>query len=217
VYKGGDPAWLGAVGKLKVSSQKYQQGHRRHYTEDCSATLVSPKAERDADILVSAWHCFEYYRDLSRSIEFSLPQAAGQTITRRAQLMTSGGDMQADWAILRLDSPIPYELAKALLPHPQPSTPHHAISIAGFSRDGGLGQNGAVLTYHDNCTITRHSNHLRYSDCLAFKGASGGSVVTQFSGKHYLAGVISAGNGGDTSVLTPLSGFDSTLRRYLRP
>ncbi|MEM9398113.1 MAG: serine protease, partial [Pseudomonadota bacterium] len=61
---------------------------------------MSTNEERSSTVWVlSAWHCFEDYRDLSRDILFTTVN--GQSA--KARLVSSGGSMRADWALLKLD------------------------------------------------------------------------------------------------------------------
>jgi hypothetical protein len=210
------PGWLSAVGKLTVSGQRLDNGRRRNHIQDCSATLVSAHPGRDADTIVSAWHCFEDYRDLTRPITFTLHPGPGATLSRQARLLASGGSMHGDWAILRLAAPVRHAEAQALPVHPRRASAGQPIFMAGYSRDATLGAGGRFLTYHPRCRIIEQSSADTRSDCLAFRGASGGAVVQLGdAGQTWLSGVISSGNGGDTSVFVPVARFRSTLNQFL--
>ena len=98
----GSYPWLQAVGKLQVPGSRIQQGRRTHHREDCSATLVSRKDSTSANTIITAWHCLEFYNDLSRPILFTLHTLSGSTLNREAYRLADGGGMHADWALLRL-------------------------------------------------------------------------------------------------------------------
>ena len=166
--------------------------------------------------MVTAWHCLENYRDLSRPISFSARGNAGELLSRQAYRLADGGGMQGDWAILRLYRPIDRDKLTALAVHPQQADPSQLITMAGYSRDDGLGQNGEQLTYDASCRITAQAQEGNDSDCLAYKGASGGAVIQMSaSGQPLYAGVISRGNSAGVSIYVPVTRFRSVLRRHL--
>jgi V8-like Glu-specific endopeptidase len=196
------PAWLSAVGKLTVPGQRFEQGERLHYREDCTATLIG------AQTILTAWHCLEYYRDVSHDIVFKLPYSAGGE-SRYARRLADGGGMRSDWALLHLDRPISH-----ITPVPvrmeftaRVDTP---VSIAGYSRDDGLGAGGSILTWQAACAITDNEGYRVATNCLAYKGASGGPAL--FEGA--IVGVISAGDGQGQTYYAPSSSFRSAVRLY---
>jgi V8-like Glu-specific endopeptidase len=218
-YSASSPAWLQMVGRLDVPGFKYEQGRRVHHRENCSATLVSRQGTREAQHIVTAWHCLEYYRDLSMRITFSLPNLNPQPEVREARALVDGGSMNADWAILRLVEPVAFSPSSAVTIGPaNNAAASSALVMAGYSRDDGLGRSGQALTYHENCRqlddVQRASAH---TNCQAYKGASGGPVVRYHAdGAVYLAGVISEGNGEGTSTFVPIARFRTFLNNYLR-
>lgn len=216
-YTGDSDPWLQAVGRLRVPGQRLHDGYRSHYLEDCSATLVALPGRSHADTVVTAWHCLELYGDLSRDIVFTARTRSGEWLEWSARRLADGGGMAADWAILRLDRAVPRGQLAALQPHPAVADPGRPVTMAGYSRDPGLGGGGRVLTYHPDCAITDSEPGLWETDCTAFKGASGGPVI-QFSagGEPLVCGVISQGNGSGTSTYVPLETFRASLNRYLR-
>ena len=129
-----------------------------------------------------------------------------------------GGSMNADWAILELvertphpDQPFGLVLAEADAGHSK------TLSMAGYSRDPGLGDSGAALTYHANCESIIQGKYSTSSNCQAYKGASGGAVVKYSkTGTALFAGVISEGDSEGTSTYVPVSNFRSILNRYIR-
>ena len=203
-YTPSAPAWLRAVGRLTVPGFETVDGKRRHRDENCSASLVGPQT------VVTAWHCFEFYRDLSRDALFTLPHAPRprQVAARR---LTDGGGMSADWALLRLQrpihdvDPIPVRRYSNTL---EPAT----LALAGFARDRALGKGGRNLTWEANCRLTATERNRVGTNCVTFKGASGGAVVSQGE----LVGVISAGDGEGVTYFAPSSLFMLNLRLHYR-
>jgi V8-like Glu-specific endopeptidase len=198
------PTWLSAVGKLTVPGQRFEQGERLHYREDCTATLIGART------ILTAWHCLEYYRDVSHDIVFRLPRSTGGE-NRRAHRLADGGGMSADWALLRLDRPIS-DIAPVPVRMEFNASVDSPISIAGYSRDDGLGAGGSILTWQSACTITDNEWYRVATDCLAYKGASGGPAL--FEGA--IIGVISAGDGQGRTYYAPSSSFRSAIRLHRR-
>ena len=212
VYKADSPAWLQAVGRLQVPGSRYSDGRQAHLREDCSATLVTRLPGRQADILVTAWHCLENYRDLSKPIVFTLLPGQPGALVAKAYRLADGGGMYADWAILRLQYPVAATRVAALLVHPGRADPGREITMAGYSRDEGKGDGGNRLTFDPACAITGEVEMLSDSNCLAHKGASGGAVVQlSATGTPLFSGVISEGNGLGISRFVPVAAFRSAL------
>jgi len=216
-YSTTSPGWLRAVGSLRVPGVKIRDGYRRHHQEDCSATLVASGSGGKADTIITAWHCLEFYQDLSYPITFTLLKGSGEPLVMEAQRLADGGGIEADWAVLRLEQAVPMALAPALTVHPGRADASRTIVMAGYSRDGGLGSEGEQLTYDPSCSITYQGTKASDSNCIAYQGASGGAVV-QLSGdgQPTLAGVISRGDSEGLSIFVPVKGFRSTLQRFLR-
>ncbi len=206
VFDADSPAWLQAVGKLTVPGYRYKNGDRRHHEQHCTATLVSE------DIVLSGWHCLEHYSDLSLNIVFTLPSAAANT-SRIARRVADGGGMHADWALLKLDKPVRTEVAAAVavsaINEAKPGT--QGLTLAGYSRDKVMGKTGRRLTYHANCEILDNESYRVATNCVAFRGSSGGPVVYD----RAIIGVVSAGDSERLSYFTPSRSFSSAVKRYL--
>lgn len=216
IFREGSPPWLRAVGKLLVPGSRYENGRRRHHREDCSATLVANPGRQQADTVVTAWHCLEFYRDLSKPISFTARGASGELLSREAYRLADGGGMHRDWAILRLYQPIAQTEISAMHIHPEKADPGRPITMAGYSRDDGKGEGGEQLTYHAGCRITSETRDGTDSDCRAYKGASGGAVVQLSSeGQALYSGVISRGDSERLSIYVPVAHFRSALHQYL--
>ena len=214
-YSAQSPAWLRTVGKLDVPGYRIEQGRRVHHRENCTATLLG--TSEDARHIVTAWHCLEYYRDLSKPISFTARDNRGEWFSREAYRLADGGGMHGDWAILRLYQPVASTDLVALQLHPRRADPSRPVTMAGYSRDSGLGENGEQLTYDAGCRIIAEAREGNDSDCLAYKGASGGAVVQlSNAGEPLYAGVISRGDSNGLSIYVPVSHFRLTLEQHLR-
>lgn len=210
------PAWLSAVGKLTVPGGRYRNGRRSHNREDCSGTLLASANGRRADLVLTAWHCLEYYDDLSRAIIFTLLPDSAQPIPLEAYRVADGGGMHADWALLKLYRPVDANEVQGLLPHLERADVTRPITMAGYSGDEGLGAGGTALTYHSECRITQQELRESESDCQAYKGASGGAVVQlSTQGEARVSGVISRGDSESVSIYVPVAGFRGPLNRFL--
>jgi hypothetical protein len=203
-------ASLASVGRLLVPALRYRNGYAEHFDERCSATLVaaSPRATHSR-LLLSAWHCVEDYRDLSRPLVFE--SAAGDR--SKANILVSGGGMHSDWVLLRLMDELPGPVS--LVPDPSPSmgnTSDGPLLMAGYPREAHGA--GSTLETAGNCRIIGMDKADARSDCVLQKGASGGAV---FSGTedHRFLGVISRGNGESESIFVPLLRFHSRITPYL--
>ncbi|GAB3270490.1 trypsin-like serine peptidase [Parahaliea aestuarii] len=211
---GESPDWLRAVGRLVVPGIKLEDGRRRHHTERCSATLIQSHRGQQADTIVTAWHCLEYYEDLSQRILFQLTDSEGQLLEIEARHLADGGDIDADWAIMRLQQAVPAAAVPALAV--SEATSVSSLVMAGFSRDSGIGMAGRQLSYDPACEITREEALFSDSNCRAYKGASGGAVIQLDSdGTPELTGVISQGDGEGLSRYIPVGIFRRTLLGYL--
>ena len=217
VYSSDAPDWLRAVGKLRVPGDRYRDGRRLHHREDCSATLVARGSSTRADTIITAWHCLEFYNDLSKPITFTLLPGSEGNIASEAYRLADGGGMHADWAILRLYKAVPARQIAALGIHPERADPVRPITMAGYSRDSGMGNNGEHLTFDPACSITHQAPNVSDSDCTAHKGSSGGPVIqVSTQGEPRLCGVISQGDGAGLSTFVPVSGFRNAINLYLR-
>lgn len=208
----GAPPGLLAVGRLAIPTSRIEDGRRRHYDERCSGTLLAPPDGGDARFVLSAWHCLEYYTDLSRDIRFELTGLAGEPLRSSARAVASGGGMTADWALLELNAPIPAGRSATAELDARTVAPGARLAMAGFSGDSGVGAGGERLTYDPHCRVTGMSGADRLTDCLAYKGASGGGA---FHGGR-LVGVLSRGDSRGRSIYVPAARFLPALSRRLR-
>ncbi len=217
-YSPTSPDWLRAVGQLAVPGIRLEDGYARHHTERCSATLVAVPGATHASVIISAWHCLEFYRDLSQRITFTLLPAGPEPLVIEAVRYADGGSMAGDWAVLRLRQPVALAQVPALQLHPDQADPALPVVMAGYSRDAGAGAHGDELSYDPACRITASDRRSGDSDCRAFKGASGGAVIQLAeTGTPLLSGVISEGNSVDYSRYVPVSVFRQALPPELAP
>lgn len=217
IYSSDAPGWLRAVGKLRVPGSTYLDGRRTHLQEDCSATLVTGKEGREADTIITAWHCLANYNDLSKPIVFTLVSGLKDGLQREAYRLADGGGMHADWAILRLKLPVTTGKANALLVHPGRANPVRTITMAGYSRDSAMGDHGNRLTFDPACLITGEEPAISDSNCKAHKGASGGAVVQlSGAGTPLFSGVISEGDSVGLSTFVPVGVFRGAINQHLR-
>ena len=226
VFDSESPSWLRAVGKLHVPGVKYENGHQLNHREDCTATLVGKAGNTSArtggakqpaaNTIITAWHCLEFYRDISKTITFTLLYGTRDSFSVAAHRLADGGGMDADWAVLRLVDPVPATLDSALAVHPGKADAGRSIIMVGYSKNS----EGGRLSYDPRCSITelsppRTGGHA--SNCNALKGASGGAVVqVSTEGEPLLAGVISQGNGEDLSIFVPVDEFRAAIRANLK-
>lgn len=200
-----------------MPGSKYHDGKRNHLQEGCSATLIANAVAREADTIVTAWHCLANYNDLSKPILFILLPGTPDGLQREAFPLADGGGMYADWALLRLRQPIALTGGVALAIHPGRANPAWDIAMAGYSRDQAKGGGGDRLTFDPACLITKQAALISHSNCLAHKGASGGAVVQLSStGAPQFSGVVSEGNGAGVSTFVPVTVFRSAINRFLR-
>ena len=210
------PQWLDAVGKLEVPTIKYEEGRRKHHREDCSATLIANYAGRYANSIVTAWHCLEAYSDLSKPIVFTLEPWGRQPLTLTARRLVDGGHIDADWAVLRLERAIPTDEVQGLVLGRSTLPENAVLQMAGYSGDPGLGRNGGQLTYDPNCRATTTTKRFVSTNCLAYKGASGGAVVSMdSSGEVLLRGIISQGDSERLSIYVPTARFIGEVNHLL--
>lgn len=217
IYTGQTYRWLNAVGKLEVPGQRYRDGRTSHYTEDCSATLVGDANRQSSNTIITAWHCLEFYSDLSKPIAFILQPNSAAPILREAYQLVNGGGMHADWAILRLYTSVSVQQVKPLRVEIERANPEVAITMAGYSRDEGIGAGGQHLSFDPACLITRQESTTSDTNCTAYKGSSGGAAI-QISGDGIpqIYGVISQGNGAGLSTFVPAQTFSNPLRQHLK-
>jgi hypothetical protein len=208
---------LMAVGRLLIPTVHFEDGYRRHYNERCTATLIAPDAapaSPTADstpaphsrLLLTAWHCLEYYRDLSRPILFE--HSSGRRVAARA--VSSGGSMYGDWALLHLAQPLP----GAVEVRDERAEPGAQLLMVGFSQRED--DPTPPLEIDTDCELLMQTGPDMTTNCHARRGASGGAVFSAGTPRHYL-GIISRGDSENRSIYVPISRVLPRLGPYLSP
>jgi hypothetical protein len=155
---------------------------------------------------MSAWHCLEDYRDLSRSLTFVDHRGTAHTVRVRA----TGGGMDRDWALLELPSPLP----NALLLSTEETDATSTLGMVGFPHTNTT----ATPTLLPACTVTGAIGRDLRTDCVIQRGASGGAVLHRVqagSARLRYVGVISRGDGVSQSIFVPAASFLRDIRAYL--
>lgn len=207
---------LQSVGKLLVPNVRYENGYARHFDERCSATLVSGEAEAmESRLILSAWHCIEYYRDLSKTLIYEQPGHPPVS----ARILVAGGSMRDDWVLLRLakalPNPIPLPISTSTLSEPRSATQNGQLIMVGYPIDGEAERARVVVS---NCVHTPSSGRDRGSSCVIERGASGGAVFagnTPLGEQPEYLGVISRGDRKSLSIYVPINRFRKRLAGYL--
>jgi len=194
----------GAVGRLLIPAIRYVNGYARHYDEQCSASVVTIEAGRPSRHILSAWHCLEDYRDLSRPVIFERPDRSRYI----ARLIASGRSMDRDWALLALPSAV----APGLLLGRSAADGDGSLSLAGFPRDAGR---DASLTVLNDCPVIGFDQRDKRTACVLQQGASGGPVVASGEPAARFVGVISRGDGETQSIFVPVDRFYAQVRAIL--
>ena len=197
--------WHSAMVRLEVPVIRSEGGRMRHFTEHCSATVITPGPNT---LLLSAWHCFEDYAATQGPIQLFAQHSPDTPLP--ARLVVSGGSMSADWAVL---TPLTDTVIGAWIPlSPDPAQRGTRVIAAGFAptTDSGRTNTHAEtpssrgLMYDPDCLVMAANTRPARSDCVAKKGASGGAILRRTaSGSVRVVGVISAGDGASVSYFHP--------------
>ena len=193
--------WLNSIGHLEVPVTRYENGLLRHFTEHCTAIVVSPGP---TPLIVTAWHCLDGYQSLIEPIRLTLPGDPPVAV----QVVASGGSMEQDWAILKAMQPI---AGRYWIPISQkPLKAGAKISAVGF---GPLLTDPVSVANRDqrrelladeSCRVVDATFTKATSTCVARQGASGGAILSRTaSGSVRVAGIISAGDGHSVSLFYP--------------
>ena len=197
--------WLDSIGRLEVPVTRVENGLRRHFTEHCTAVIVSPGP---SPLIVTAWHCLDGYQSLIDPIQLTLhgdPPVA-------VQVIASGGSMEQDWAILKATQPI---AGRYWIPiSPMPLEAGAKISAVGFApvlgdpADAANRDRTRQLLADESCFVVDANSTQASSTCVARQGASGGALSRTASGGVRIAGIISLGTGTQSACFI-LPGFCS--------
>ena len=228
VRSSSSPDWLEAVGRMVSHTSSTDQ-------EQCSMTLLNNRPWKDGIIGVTAGHCVDHWRKIGgtyevRFNEITFTSNSGKVIKRAIVEVIKTEMNPADYAIVKLNAPIPRREIQPLL-----NSPYHYADIlndedfsekfksyaimAGFSADKGLGKKGKVMTYDKCRAVNGGARGLKKAYCYAYEGASGGPLVSTVAlnedtgdieddlnlagtTQHLFVGSIVGSRGGDDSSKT---------------
>jgi hypothetical protein len=206
--------WHSAMVRLEVPVIRSEEGRIRHFTEHCSATVITPGPNT---LLLSAWHCFEDYAATQGPIQLFAQHSPN--IPLPVRLIVSGGSMSADWAVL---TPLTDTAIGAWIPLSLDAAQRGSRVLAtGFAPETDSDKTEAHtetpssrrLMYDPDCFVTTVTSRPARSDCVAKKGASGGAILGRTaSGSVRVVGVISAGDGVSVSYFHPTDGLVARIR-----
>ena len=201
-----EEVWSSAMALIRVPVSRYREGHMRHFTEHCTAIAVTPGPRA---LYLSAWHCFDGYSHTLGQIEMVL---RGQAMSMT--LLSSGGSMAEDWAILRATDTdyVPPTWVPVL---GEQLSARQSLMAAGFGTPPDTENASAArrLLFDPDCTLAESEGRPHATNCVARKGSSGGAILARTaSGSPRLAGIISAGDGSHLSFFYPASVLSNRLR-----
>jgi len=184
------PAWLEAIGKIVTTKGAA-------LAEACSVSLIADSPEKDGVIIVGAAHCVDHWASGNGGFavgkhSITWTSNGGVAVERAIAHIYESEMIPGDYFIAKLSASIPRTSIKPLLNAPYdyfdlldeeifgveaggPFDPY--ATMAGFSADTGLGQKGAVLTYHERCRLNGGMSGMKKGLCYSYSGASGGPVV----------------------------------------
>lgn len=240
VRKSSSPGWLEAVGRIiSVKSESKAQ--------QCTLTLITDHPEKDGIIGVTAGHCVAHWAKSegtydvgSNSVTFK--NKKGNKITRSISEVILAEMSEADYAIVKLDSSVDkleispliasiYTYRTLLATDVNANGFLPFATMAGYSRDNGIGKRGSVLTYDEKCQLNGGTSKIKLGLCYTYPGASGGAVAVtvdlhedmslwdwQVGARTYFVGSIigsfAGANNGETTF-TPITYYIKELERVL--
>lgn len=185
------PAVTDQLLRIVVPTSRITESHRAHHREQCSASVVQAKPL----MLLTAWHCFDGYDDLTRPPRVRIGQ-----VWHSGRLIASGGSMRADWALIRVDQAPPIEAIP--VDRTKRLSPGDAIWVLGFPAADGGEIRQSRWAYP--CVVSGVLKHWLSSTCQGEQGVSGGPALVWRAGKWRIAGVVSAKN-DEGILLTPVT------------
>ncbi len=220
------PEWMNAVGKLTVP------GFEGKNVTNCTASLVSDNENNDSNILTTAGHCVRDWISASGRKSgpaiFKMKTKDGRVIEKRVKAIINMKNTPQDYAILELEEVVKNSDVKPLVVS---KWQHHKLmrnekinpvaTMAGYSRDAGMGAKGENLTYHEGCDLANVSGGVTTSTtCHAYPGASGGPTVVTATNKKgerkaLFVGVVEGG-AHDSTRFTHHSLFYKPLMKAIK-
>jgi V8-like Glu-specific endopeptidase len=153
----------------------------------CTGTLVAP------DLVLTASHCLGLRAKTPMapaSVTFAPGYRAGDEGLRRsgAEIIASGIDgLPGDLALLRLDAPVPPEVAQPLPLAAAPPAPGTALTLLAYRRDAP-----DDLNRTDPCIVLTEEAPVVGLSCPVVSGNSGAPLLAQSGGAWHVAAVAVA-------------------------
>lgn len=183
------PIWTKSIGRLIIPKKITRISKRKYKTNfgKCSATLVSDGSYNKLRIIITASHCLTNYNETAGELRFVIKNRRGVVDYRRVSIYKDSNfnikklKTTTDYAILILDKPIskkdikPMLITKDSFTTLQKNNKKHFASLAGYSSD--IGDFGSSLTYDKRCKVKYFDKMYGASNCIGYKGASGGPIV----------------------------------------
>ncbi len=197
-----------SVVPLRVPTSRLVNGYRRHHRENCSATVINTHPLT----LLSAWHCFDDYDDLSRA-----PRILAGENWVDVRLIATGGSMSADWAIVTAAPP--HQEQPTMLQTLPVLVDPEALDVSGFHVAGypsNQDERPPSLWVSQRCPSVGRSQQWIGADCSATRGVSGGPALVQHNGTWSVIGVVSAQRSDTLLLVAPLPAMSTLSTRLIR-
>lgn len=177
IYNKYSDEFLETYGKLKIDG-----------VQKCTANIVTDNFKNDSMIVTTAAHCFKP-GDESKSIAVEFIKRNGTIIKRNLSMEIKNDEY--DYAILKLDRKILNSEIKPLVISEYDAYDIESelemydydeikITLAGFSADSLVGDEGENLTYDQDCELVGGGKGYVTTNCFAYPGASGGAFVISY-------------------------------------
>ncbi len=227
IFNKNSPEFMETFGKLTIITKQNTKSH-------CTANLVmlEPSDEvswpEENSFITTSEHCLSSDGDIDYARSYITFTKRNGSKYRRNFSFASGNE-EADWAILKLDSPISETLIKPLVVgdvHEEIMmrsgdwNVDTTVTAGGYSSDIFKGNNGKNLTYDQQCESKgSYGPNMMKTNCIAYPGASGGALVltgADLEGYtvNYLVGVNQRLENGNPEklIVTPSSHIYKALR-----
>ena len=191
--------WRASLVALRVATSRRVKGTLRHHWEDCSGAII----DVDPVTVLTAWHCFDGYNDLSKP-----PMVKLNNHWHSGRLRQTGQGMHADWAIVTVAGA-----------HGSPSlladTSGNYLRLGGQIIIAGFAQGEQALPrkllVRKHCTIDRIGSQWSSSRCDSQQGLSGGPVLVHDGSTMRIIGVISARRNDNELLFTSIAGVSTQI------
>ena len=192
--------WRASLVALRVMTSRRVKGTLRHHWEDCSGAII----DVNPVTVLTAWHCFDGYNDLSKP-----PMVKLNNHWHSGRLRQTGQGMHADWAIVTVAGA-----------HGSPSlladTSGNYLRLGGQIIIAGFAQGEPSPTpYNYSCVSTARSigigSQWSSSRCDSQQGLSGGPVLVHDGSTMRIIGVISARRNDNELLFTSIAGVSTQI------